>query len=87
MDEVFGKNRFYGIQKSPFGPPEFRNIKAPSLKIGLFRAIMSGRNIYLYGGVDAFKNDWAKEIYQNHLINPFRHRCSQYSESEIIFRE
>jgi hypothetical protein len=48
---------------------------------------MSGRNIYLYGGVDAFKNDGAKEIYQNHLINPFRDRRSQYSESEIIFRE
>lgn len=48
---------------------------------------MSDKNIYPYGGVDAFKNDGAKEIYQNHLINPFRNRRSQYSESEIIFRE
>jgi len=40
-----------------------------------------------YGGVDAFKNDGAKKIYQNHLINPFGDSLSQYSESEIILRE
>jgi hypothetical protein len=33
------------------------------LKNGLFRVIMSDKNIYPYGGIDAFKKDGKKEIY------------------------
>lgn len=48
---------------------------------------MSDKIIYPYGGVDVFKNDGAKEIYQNHLIYLFRDARFEYSEGELIFRE
>jgi hypothetical protein len=64
------------IRKFLFAPPEFRNIKALSLKIRLFEVIINDKKICFYGGVDAFKKNGEKEIYQDHLINPFRNRCS-----------
>jgi hypothetical protein len=48
-DELLFK-RIPSDQKSLFRPPEFRNIKTLSLKLGLFGVIMNDKNIHHCGG-------------------------------------